>query len=73
MTRLAGQSALITGRARGIGRGFAHAYVHGCVRFVVGDVSREAGMNYAPVFLGSPESDYIAPQTYNVDGGQWIS
>ncbi len=25
------------------------------------------------VFLASPESDYILAQTYNVDGGQWMS
>ena len=25
------------------------------------------------VFLASPESDYIQSQTYNVDGGQWMS
>lgn len=25
------------------------------------------------VFLASPESDYILSQTYNVDGGQWMS
>lgn len=25
------------------------------------------------VFLGSAESDYIVSQTYNVDGGQWMS
>ena len=25
------------------------------------------------VFLASPESDYVVAQTYNVDGGQWMS
>jgi len=25
------------------------------------------------VFLASSESDYIVSQTYNVDGGQWMS
>jgi galactitol 2-dehydrogenase len=25
------------------------------------------------VFLASPEADYIVAQTYNVDGGQWLS
>jgi D-sorbitol dehydrogenase (acceptor) len=25
------------------------------------------------VFLASSESDYIVAQTYNVDGGQWMS
>jgi len=25
------------------------------------------------VFLASPDSDYIVSQTYNVDGGQWMS
>ncbi len=25
------------------------------------------------VFLSSPESDYVVAQTFNVDGGQWMS
>ena len=25
------------------------------------------------VFLASPESDYVVAQTYNVDGGNWMS
>ena len=25
------------------------------------------------IFLASPESDYVVSQTYNVDGGQWMS
>ena len=25
------------------------------------------------VFLASKEADYIVAQTYNVDGGQWMS
>jgi len=25
------------------------------------------------VFLAGPESDYIVAQTYNVDGGNWMS
>ena len=25
------------------------------------------------IFLASPESDYVVAQTYNVDGGQWMS
>ena len=25
------------------------------------------------IFLASSESDYIVSQTYNVDGGQWMS
>lgn len=25
------------------------------------------------IFLASPESDYIVAQTYNVDGGDWMS
>ena len=25
------------------------------------------------VFLASSDSDYIVSQTYNVDGGQWMS
>ncbi|HCP81722.1 MAG TPA: L-iditol 2-dehydrogenase, partial [Octadecabacter sp.] len=25
------------------------------------------------IFLATPDSDYIVSQTYNVDGGQWMS
>jgi D-sorbitol dehydrogenase (acceptor) len=25
------------------------------------------------IFLASPESEYIVAQTYNVDGGNWLS
>ena len=25
------------------------------------------------IFLASPEADYIVAQTYNVDGGNWMS
>jgi D-sorbitol dehydrogenase (acceptor) len=25
------------------------------------------------IFLASGESDYVVAQTYNVDGGQWMS
>ena len=25
------------------------------------------------VFLATPEADYIVAQTYNVDGGNWMS
>ena len=25
------------------------------------------------IFLASPESDYVVAQTFNVDGGQWMS
>ena len=25
------------------------------------------------VFLAGPEADYIVAQTYNVDGGKWMS
>lgn len=32
-----------------------------------------ADLSGMAVFLASPESDYIVAQTYNVDGGQWMS
>ena len=73
MKRLAGKSALTTGAARGIGRGFADVYVHSGVRRVVVDIGYDAGVNNTLMFLGSPESDYTVSQTYNVDGGQWMS
>ena len=27
----------------------------------------------AAIFLASPESDYVVAQTWNVDGGNWMS
>jgi D-sorbitol dehydrogenase (acceptor) len=27
----------------------------------------------AAIFLASPESDYVVAQTFNVDGGNWMS
>ncbi len=38
MSRLAGQTALITGAARGIGRAFAEAYIREGARVAIGDV-----------------------------------
>lgn len=57
MTRLSGKSALITGAARVPAGRFA----------VPVDLTGMA------VFLVSSDSDYILSQTYNVDGGQWMS
>lgn len=38
-----------------------------------GRMGRPEDLTGMAVFLASPESDYIVAQTYNVDGGQWMS
>ncbi len=63
MTRLAGQSALITGGARGIGLAFSKAYLAEGAQVAIGDID-----------LGRAEAaEYIVAQTDNVDGGNWMS
>lgn len=38
-----------------------------------GRFAKPSDLSGMAVFLASPESDYIVSQTYNVDGGQWMS
>lgn len=38
-----------------------------------GRMGRPEDLTGMAVFLASPDSDYIVAQTYNVDGGQWMS
>ncbi|WP_367278253.1 SDR family NAD(P)-dependent oxidoreductase [uncultured Roseobacter sp.] len=63
MTQLAGQSALITGGARGIGLAFAKAHLAEGAQVAIGDID-----------VGRAEAaEYIVAQTDNVDGGNWMS
>lgn len=39
----------------------------------IGRMGRPEDHVGAAVFLASPESDYVVAQTYNVDGGNWLS
>ena len=39
----------------------------------IGRMATAADLTGMAVFLASPESDYIVAQTYNVDGGNWMS
>lgn len=38
-----------------------------------GRMGRAEDLTGMAIFLASPESDYVVAQTYNVDGGQWMS
>lgn len=38
-----------------------------------GRMGRAGDLTGMAVFLASPDADYIVAQTYNVDGGQWMS
>ncbi len=38
-----------------------------------GRMGTAADLTGMAIFLASPEADYIVAQTYNVDGGQWMS
>jgi NAD(P)-dependent dehydrogenase (short-subunit alcohol dehydrogenase family) len=47
MTRLSGKSALITGAARGIGRGFANAYIAEGATVAIADLDMDAARGTA--------------------------
>ena len=38
-----------------------------------GRMGRAEDLAGMAIFLASEEADYIVAQTYNVDGGQWMS
>lgn len=53
MSRLDGKSALITGAARGIGKGFAEAYVRAGATVAIGDINLEAAQKTADEIGGA--------------------
>lgn len=63
MKRLEAKSAIITGAARGIGKAFAEAYVREGALMAIADINHQ----------GAIDADYVVAQTYNVDGGNWMS
>ncbi len=67
MTRLSGKSAMITGSARGIGRGFAQAYIAEGAMVAIADINfdkatqtaKELGDNAYPVQIDVSDQDSI--------------
>ena len=41
--------------------------------YMLGRMGRAEDLTGMAVFLASSDADYILSQTYNVDGGQWMS
>jgi D-sorbitol dehydrogenase (acceptor) len=39
----------------------------------IGRMANPEDLTGMAIFLASSESDYVVSQTYNVDGGQWMS
>lgn len=67
MTRLSGKSALITGAARGVGLGFAKAYIAEGATVAIGDINIDAAKAVAadlgptayPIGLNVTQQDSI--------------
>jgi NAD(P)-dependent dehydrogenase (short-subunit alcohol dehydrogenase family) len=58
-------------RYEGLAPGEKKAQVAAAVPY--GRMGRPEDLTGMAVFLASPEADYIVAQTYNVDGGNWMS
>ncbi|RUS60998.1 L-iditol 2-dehydrogenase [Pseudorhodobacter sp. E13] len=66
----AGVDALFA-KAEGLAPGEKQAQVAAAVPF--GRMGRASDLTGMAIFLASAEADYIVAQTYNVDGGNWMS
>ena len=58
-------------KAEGLPKGEKKRQVGAAVPF--GRMGTAADLTGMAVFLASPEAEYIVAQTYNVDGGNWMS
>jgi NAD(P)-dependent dehydrogenase (short-subunit alcohol dehydrogenase family) len=79
MELLAGDTALVTGAASGIGRGIAKASAAEAARLVLSDIAEQAGTalaDMAVALLCDRFSRYVTGATFVVDGGlslyNWI-
>lgn len=57
--------------AEGLAAGVKKAQVGAAVPF--GRMGQASDLTGMAIFLASPEAEYIVAQTYNVDGGNWMS